>query len=124
MSLIQVLSDENPPWYTFLVLMVVGPISIFVTIKIFINYKVIEVGNNQIKIKYKIRRKERVYLLKNVLHWKESVVKTGKKSTFKELEVRFDDNFRIKLGLKEYTHYSDIYSYLTRKLGAKKVNEP
>lgn len=123
MSLIQVLSDENPPWYTFLVLIVIGPISIFVVFKIFINYKVIEVGNNQIKIVYKVRRKERIYSIRNVIRWKESVVKTGKNSTFKELEVLFDDNFKIRLGLREYTHYSDIHAYLTRKLANKKVNE-
>lgn len=51
------------------------------------------------------------------------MVKTSKNSTFRELEIRFDDKFKLTLGHKEFTHYSEIFNYLTKKVGGKKVSE-
>ncbi|HRX00166.1 MAG TPA: hypothetical protein P5280_11785, partial [Cyclobacteriaceae bacterium] len=39
MSMLQLVSDGSPPWYTYLVLAIMTPVAVFLTIKIFINYK-------------------------------------------------------------------------------------
>ncbi|MGE0587350.1 MAG: hypothetical protein AB7O48_02165 [Cyclobacteriaceae bacterium] len=121
MSVLQLVSDGNPPWYTYLVLAVMVPVAIFLTIKIFINYKRISIGNNTIEVHLPIRRIKKKYELKRIESWKESLVKTGKNSTFRELEIRFDDQFKLTLGHKEFTHYQEIHNYLTKKVGGKKV---
>ena len=123
MSLIQVTGDVSPPWYSYLAIGVLSPIALAVVIKIFINYKVIRLGNNQITVDYPIKKAQHAYSLKDVVHWRESLVKTGKKSTFKELEILFADKRKVRLAHKEYTHYPEILAYLDRKLSAKKVSE-
>lgn len=123
MSVLQLVSDINPPWYTYVVLAVMVPVAVFLTIKIFINYKRVLVGNNMIEVSLPIRRIKRRYELKRIESWKESIVKTGKNSTFRELEIRFDDQFKLTLGHKEFTHYREVFNYLTKKVAGKKVSE-
>lgn len=123
MSVLQLVSDGNPPWYTYLVLVVMVPVAVFITIKIFINYKRILVGNNMIEVHFPVRRVKKKYELKRIESWRESVVKTGKNSTFRELEIRYDDQFKLTFGHKEFTHYREILNYLTKKVGGKKVVE-
>ncbi|HRK55210.1 MAG TPA: hypothetical protein PK185_14935 [Cyclobacteriaceae bacterium] len=120
MSLIEFTSDQEPAWYTYLILIALTPLSLFLTYRIFINYKVIELANEKITIKYPIRNSRKHYPLGRVIYWRESIVKTGKNSTFKELEIRFDDNFKLNLGLREYSNYQKVQSYLTKKLARKK----
>ena len=119
----QLISDNNPPWYVYLVLIVMTPLSIFLSIRTFVNYKIIEFGNNRIAVKYTVRKKVKSYLLSDVTHWKESIVKTGKNSTFKEIEILFTDHFKINIGLKEFSDYPKVQSYLERKLSKKKLAE-
>lgn len=123
MSLIQVVGNENSAWYVYLVLIVLTPLSLFITFRTFVNYKLIEFDNNQIAIKYTVRKKIKAYSLSDVLHWKESVVKTGKNSTFKEIEIQFNDRFKVVLGLREYSDYPKVKAYLEKKLGKKKLGE-
>ncbi|GAB1445161.1 hypothetical protein MASR2M41_08280 [Flammeovirgaceae bacterium] len=120
MSLIDLLSDQQPEWYTYLILIVLTPLSLFLTYRVFINYKVIELGNEKISINYSVRNSRKHYPLTQVTRWRESIVKTGKSSTFKELEIHFDDNFKLNLGLREYSNYQQVQAYLTKKLGKKK----
>ena len=123
MSLVQLIADNRPSWYVYLILVVLTPISLFVTYRIFINHKVIEFGGNQISIKYTVRKKVRSYSLADVMSWRESVVKTGKNSTFKEIEIQFNDRFRITLGLREYSEYPKVKGYLEKKLSTKKLED-
>lgn len=120
MSLIEFFSDQEPEWYTYLILIVLIPLSLFLIYRVFINYKVIELGNGKICITYPVRNSNKQYPLARVTRWRESIVKTGKNSTFKELEIQFDDNFKLNLGLREYSNYQQVQAYLTRKLGKKK----
>ncbi len=121
MSIIQVVSDKQAAWYVYLILIVLGPLSIFLTFRTFVNYKLLEFGNNQISVKYSVRKKVKTYPLREVQHWKESVVKTGKNSTFKEIEILFNDQFKVALGLREYSDYPKVKAYLEKKLGQKKL---
>ncbi|MEQ8364595.1 MAG: hypothetical protein RH948_17095 [Cyclobacteriaceae bacterium] len=120
MSLIEFTSEQHPAWYTYLILVALTPLSLFLVYRIFINYKVIELGNEKITIQYPVKNNRKHYPLGRVSHWRESIVKTGKNSTFKELEIVFDDNFKLNLGLREYSNYQKVQSYLTRKLAKKK----
>lgn len=123
MSLIQVIGNENPAWYVYLVLLVLVPLSLFITFRTFVNYKLIEFGNDQIAIKYRVRKKIKAYSLADVIHWKESIVKTGKNSSFKEIEIQFNDRFKVALGLREYSNYPKVKAYLDKKLGKQKLEE-
>lgn len=120
MSLIEFISDLEPAWYTYLILIVLTPLSLFLTYRVFINYKVIELGKEKIVVKYPVKNSKKQYPLGRVIYWKESVVKTGKNSTFKELEIAFDDAFKLNMGLREYSNYQKVQSYLTKKLARKK----
>lgn len=121
MSLIQVIADKHPPWYVYLILVLLAPLSLFLTFRIFINYKQVEFGNNQISVRYTVRKKIKSYPLSDVLQWRESIVKTGKNSVFKEIEIQFSDQFKVTLGLKEYSDYPRVKAYLEKKLGKKKL---
>ena len=121
MSLVGLVSDQHPAWYTYLILIVLAPLSLFLMVREFVNYKVIELGNGRIGIRYPVRNRKKDYPLARVTGWRESIVKTGKNSTFKELEIRFDDNFKLNLGLREYSNYRQVQAYLLKKLGKKKL---
>lgn len=123
MSLLQLIYDTNPSWYVYLVVVIMTPLAIFLSIRTFVNYKVIGFGNNQISIRYTVRRKIKSYPLAEVAYWKESIVKTGKNSTFKEIEIQFADQFKINLGLKEFSDYPKVQAYLEKKLRKKKREE-
>jgi len=123
MCLVQVLEDQQPPWYVYLVLGVLTPLSIFLTYRVFINYKVIVLANDLITVRYPVLSKVKNYPLDSVIHWQEVIVKTGKTSTFKEIEILFDDHFKLSLGLKEYSNYPKVYNYLMKKLSRKKLND-
>jgi len=120
MSLIQILSDQEALWYAYLVLFTLTPLALFITYRTFFNYKLFEFANDKIAVKYSVRKMIKSYPLSEVLYWRESVVKTGKNSTFKELEIQFTDHFKVSLGLKEYTDYPKVFTYLEKKLGSKK----
>ncbi len=121
MSLVQLISDDQPAWYTYLVIGAMTPLAVYLTFRVFINHKVVTLANNQITIRYSVKRKIKNYDLGNVVHWKESTVKTGKSSTFKEIEIQFDDRFKIVIALNEYSNYPQVYAYLAKKLPGKKL---
>jgi hypothetical protein len=121
MSLIPILKDEQPPWYTYLALVILVPTALLLTYRVFFNYKVIAFGNDQIVISYPVKRSSKIFSNDKVVHWRELIVKTGKTSSFKELEILFENNFKITIGLKEYTNYPKVYAYLTKKLPGKKL---
>jgi hypothetical protein len=87
-------------WYNLLIVGILLPIGLFVLYRIFIRYKVIRAGDNRIEVTYPVLKKTRAYTIKQVTGWRESIVKTGKNSVFKELEIVFDDHFRLALAQK------------------------
>lgn len=120
MSILQLVQDQEPAWYVYLVIIALTPMALFITFRVFINYKVVELGNDQIVVKYTVRRKHKQYRLNQVIQWRELIVKTGKSSSFKELEILFDDKFKLTVGLREYTNYPKVCTYLAKKLPGKK----
>ena len=81
-------------------------------------------GERKIEVEYPQFKLTRKYALEEILYWKESIVKTGKTSTYKELEIRFKDQKMIRLGYKEYTEYEKMLKYLQQKLSAVRQVDP
>ncbi len=78
-------------------------------------------GNNQVEVSYPVMRKHRVYSLQQIVAWKENVVKTGKSSVFRQLEIFFQDQQRVSFGDKEHTEYNRVVQYLNQKVPKKKT---
>jgi hypothetical protein len=108
-------------WYNYLIIALLLPIGVFVAYKIFIRYKVIRAGNNHIEIFYPVLRKSEKHTLQSVLAWRENIVKTGKNSVYKQLEILFADKTRISIGHKEHTEYPKLVQYLQHKIPGKKT---
>jgi len=113
---------HEPAWYTYLIIVLLVPIAVLVIYKIFIRYKIIRMGNNQVEIHYPVIGRKHQYSVNDVVAWKENVVKTGKNSVYKELEIRFHDRRKLNFGYKEQTEYDRIVSYLSQKAAKKKTD--
>lgn len=120
-NIISIVSTPTPRWYNFAVIGLLLPIGIFVFYRIFIRYKVVSLGNNVIEVRFPFMRRHKTYTIQQIITWSEAVVKTGKSSVYKELEVRFHDKSRLKMGRQEYEEYDRVVQYLARKAAAKKV---
>jgi hypothetical protein len=121
MNVLTIFLDANPMWYNYLILGLLIPMGAFVLYKIFIRYQVVQMGNNKISVRLPVLRKFKEYSLENIMAWAENKVKTGKNSTFKELQVLFDDGKKIVVSHKEHTEYDRMLKYLSQKAPGKKV---
>ena len=108
-------------WYNYAVLAVLVPIGTVVFYKIFVRYKILRLGNNQIQIEYPMLKQSKIYPLEQIDLWIENKVKTGKNSEYKELQVRFNDGKKLSVGHKEHTEYSRMVQYLLQKVPKKKA---
>jgi hypothetical protein len=112
---------QSPAWYNYLTIGLLAPIGGFVFYKIFLRYKVVSLGNNQIEVNFPVLRQRKNYKLEFVEFWFENQVKTGKNSIYKELAIKFEDGKKITLSPKESTEYDRVIQYLKQKLAKKKV---
>jgi hypothetical protein len=119
---IAIMRDLQAAWYNYAVLIVLVPIGVFVFYKIFVRYKILKLGNNQIQIDYPMLRQIKIYPLEQIDQWIENRVKTGKNSEYKELLVRFVDGKKISVGHKEHTEYARMVQYLAQKAPKKKAS--
>ena len=113
--------QKQAAWYNYLIAGLLVPIGLFVLYKIFIRYKVIFMGNNQIEVRYPVLNRSEKYAVKSVVAWRENIIKTGKQSTYKQLEILFENKKRIGLGQKEHTEYTRLIQYLQQKIPGKKT---
>lgn len=123
MNILVLVKDPQPAWYTYLITVILIPIASFVLYKIFIRYKVVRLGNNQIELSYPVLRNKKVYSLDQLEFWKEHLVKTGKNSVYKEVEIKFKDGIKLTMGHKEHTEYARVIQYLTQKTPKKKQSD-
>ncbi len=124
MNSIAIFKGQLIAWYNYAVIAIMVPIGIFVFYKIFLRYKILRLGNNQIQIDYPMLRQSKVYRLDQVASWIENRVKTGKNSEYKELQIRFADGTKINIGHKEHTEYAKMVQYLAQKAPKKKPHSP
>lgn len=120
-NILSIISAPSPRWYNFAVIALLTPIGLFVLYRIFIQYKVVSIGNNLIEVRFPLMRRHNKYTIKQVITWSEAVVKTGKNSVYKELEIHFHDKRKLKMGRQEYEEYDRVVQYLARKVPAKKI---
>jgi hypothetical protein len=121
MNMWAVIQSPHPAWYNYVVIGLLLPIAGFVLYKIFIRYKIIRLGNNQIEVSFPVLKQFKKYSLAEVQFWFENQVKTGKNSVYKELVIKFEDGQKISLSPKESTEYERTIQYLKQKLPKKKV---
>jgi hypothetical protein len=121
MNVYAVVKVPSPAWYNYLMVVLLVPIGLFVFYKIFVRYKIIRLGNNKLELSYPFIRKHKVYPLQEIVAWKENVVKTGKSSVFRQLEIFLADKHRISFGDKEHTEYGRVVQYLDQKVPKKKT---
>ena len=115
------LVNHRGVWYNYAVIGVLAPLGLFVFFKIFVRYKILRIGNNQVQIDYPVLRQSKIYSLGQIDRWVENTVKTGKNSEYRELQIRFSDGSKVSLGHKEHTEYSKIVHYLAQKAPKKKA---
>lgn len=120
MNLTVVIGGQLIAWYNYAVVLLLIPIGLFVLYRIFIRYKVIRMGNNQIQIDYPVLRQTKKYGIDQILTWRENKVKTGKTSEYKELQVLFSDQSKLSVSHKEHTEYSRMLQYLIQKVQKKR----
>jgi hypothetical protein len=121
MNLRVVIQASAVAWYHYVVIALLLPIAGFVLYKIFIRYKIIRLGNNQIEVNFPVLRKVKKYSLAQVQFWFENQVKTGKNSVYRELVIKFDDGKKISFSPKESTEYEKTIQYLRQKAPKKNV---
>jgi len=119
MALIQIVNSPVAPWYSYLTVIVLSPLSVFLLYKMAFNYKIIEFDPKLITIRYPLKKATKTFAANQLASWGEAEVKTGKASTFKELEIRFADRTRITMGHREYSNYDRTISYLKKYAGNK-----
>lgn len=122
MNAIAIFRDQHAAWYNYAVVAVLVPMGILVFYKIFLRYKILKLGNNQIQIDYPMLRQSKAYPLEQIDQWMENKVKTGKNSEYRELQVRFMDGKKISVGHKEHTEYARMVQYLDQKAPKKKAS--
>ncbi len=108
-------------WYNYLIIALLVPIGGFVLYKIFIRYMIIRMGNNLVEIEYPVLKKTEQYPIKSIVAWRENIIKTGKNSTYKQLEILFDNKKRFGIGHREQTGYASLVQYLQRKAPGKRT---
>ncbi len=122
MNIFVIVDQKNPPWYSFLIIGLLAPILGFVVYRIFIRYKVLRFGNNQVEIRLPVLRHQKAYPINQIDYWQENKVKTGKTSSYRELEIKFSDGEKISIGYQEYSDYERIVKYLQQKSSKKRRN--
>jgi hypothetical protein len=113
--------NDTAAWYNYVIAALLLPIGLFVLYKMFIRYKIIRAGNNSIDISYPVLRQTEKYPLQSIVAWRENVIKTGKNSVYKQLEILMDNKKRISIGHKEHTEYVRLVQYLQHKIPKKKT---
>ncbi|MBN8577868.1 MAG: hypothetical protein J0L66_13055 [Cytophagales bacterium] len=119
-----VIMQGTSAWYNYAIALVLTALGAFVLYRIFIRYKIIQAGDNRLVVYFPVIRRAHSFTIKQVVAWHEQVVKTGKNSVFKELEIEFEGGYRTRIGQKEHTAYERLVQYLQRKAASKKSKPP
>lgn len=113
-SAVQILTLPYPAFYYYLLLVIIGAISLYVTYKVVTNFKYITVGKEKMEIYFPLIRKRYLISLTSLTSWKETVIKSAA-GTYKELEFRFQNNHVIKMTIQENSNYDKIFQYFQKK---------
>jgi len=105
-------------WYNFLIVLFVLPIALIIMIRQLVNFKIITVGNNEIKVGHPFIFKGYKINIRELESWDETIIIT-KNGKFRELKIRSPYQI-LTLSIQENTNYLQIYDYLKKKVGSKR----
>lgn len=112
---------RNPSYFWFK--LVLAPIVLAIGLVIFGKFlngmKQLSLGDGKIVVLYLVTRQKITLPVKEVLGWREEVVKT-KSGDFREVKILYDKKKIIKLSNKESTEYEKVVKYLRDKVKVKK----
>lgn len=113
---------NNPSF--FIIKLILTPIVLVIALlilnKLISGVKIIEAGNNMLKIHHLISRKKYSLSLEQIKGWKEEIVKT-KNGDFRETKILFNSKSVLKLSNKENTEYDRLLKYLSQKAKNKQL---
>ena len=115
------LSGKSILWYHYTLAIIFFPIGLGLLLRMLLGYRVISVGKEKFEVRFPSRFSNRTYKLKDISQWKETAVKTVS-GTFKEVEIRFNDDKKITVSIQEHTDYKPLLKYLQKKCAKLKVN--
>ncbi len=108
--------NNSAGWLGYIVAGFFLPLGIILLLRQLVSYKIVHMGD-VIKISYPFRFQQKQQKLKNLVCWKQTIIKT-KNDPFKQLELKFD-NLVLKLSLQENTNYEQIIKFLKRRVSKK-----
>lgn len=108
----------NIPWYQYLIVIILFPLSLGLTARIILGYRIIEIGKERFDIYFPTRFSRKSYRLKEIEYWKETKVKTAT-GLYREVEIRFEDNKQVTLSYQEHSDYDKVIKYLKKKCAKK-----
>ncbi len=111
--------NEVGVWYHYLISSLALSVAFILLLRQVLSYKIINIGE-MVKVKYPFRWKVIEFKLKDIIQWKEIVIKT-KNAPFKQLELKFN-GYLLKLSVQENTNYESINKYLKKRAGKKEIS--
>ncbi|MBD8491231.1 hypothetical protein IFO69_20930 [Echinicola sp. CAU 1574] len=95
-------------------------VTLLILVKMMAGYRFVSAGKSKIQVRLPLRGLNKTYDLNQVLAWQEEIVITNKKE-FRQLTIAFEDKTSISLSNHEHTSYTELYTYLIKKIPKKKV---
>lgn len=114
--------DVQSPWWYFYAAAFLGALLTGLVSRIVFGYKKLHVFKNSVFEKKLFGSREHDF--KNIVSWELITVNTSRKSEFRQLEVRFQDEKRISrvtVSESEYTNFPRFLKLLQRRFAKKKV---
>ncbi|MEQ8469537.1 MAG: hypothetical protein RIC35_00040 [Marinoscillum sp.] len=113
------LKDESYFVLKLILAPVVLVIGLLVLGKLLGAIKVVKVGDNKIEAFYPISRMRIKMDVKDILGWREEVVKT-KNGEFREVKILYTKKKILKLSNRENSEYEAVVKYLKKKVKAQR----
>jgi len=110
--------NQTAGWFAHTVAIIALSLAILLLIRQLLSYKIVHIGD-VVNIQYPFRFQKKTFKLKELISWKETIIKT-KNDPFKQLAIVFD-NFRLKISVQENTNYDKIYKFLRKRVGKKEI---
>ena len=104
---------EDPQLCHYVFAIIGTPIGLGLIVRQIVSFKTITFGKKKITIDFLLKRKDIVFSVKEVITWKEEVIKTMS-GTYKETEIQLPRNIVLKISKQEYTNYDKAFNYLTK----------
>ena len=111
--------NEAGVWYHYLISSLALSVAFILLLRQVLSYKIIKIGE-MVKVSYPFRWKVMEFKLKDIIQWKQIVIKT-KNAPFKQLELKFN-GYLLKLSVQENTNYESINKYLKKRAGKKEIS--